>query len=193
MILYDPLTWENLMAGMIVRFEGQPKMPFTSPIEVQGPGVYALLYAGDFDAYGPISGRDRPIYVGKAIPPGSRKGTDILDSSAPALRARLRNHARSLQSVHNLDLSDFSYRCLAVVPVWITLAERFLVEHYRPVWNKSLDGFGNNDQGERRNTKASWWDTLHPGRTWANKLERSHTVNDARDRVRQFFIGGPPQ
>ena len=177
------------MAGMIVRFEGQPKMPLTSSVEVEGPGVYALLYTGAFDVYGPISGKDQPIYVGKAIPPGSRKGTDALDSSAPALRARLRTHARSIESVHNLTLSDFSCRCLPVVPVWITLAERFLVEHYGPIWNKSLDGFGNNDQGKRRNTKASWWDTLHPGRTWANKLDRSHVPNDAKDRVRQYFDG----
>ena len=175
------------MAGMIVRFEGQPKLPLAGSLEMEGPGVYALFYRGDFGVYSPISRTDLPIYVGKATPPGARKGTDTLDASAPAIRGRLRNHMRSIRSARNLALKDFSYRCLAVVPVWITLAERFLVEHYTPVWNKSLDGFGNNDQGVRRNTKASWWDTLHPGRAWADKLERSHTMNDARDQVRDFF------
>src|SRR5579862_2954787 len=33
-----------------------------------GAGVYALYYKGPFDAYRPISGKEYPIYVGKADP-----------------------------------------------------------------------------------------------------------------------------
>ncbi|MFP4055502.1 MAG: Eco29kI family restriction endonuclease [Candidatus Brocadiia bacterium] len=44
-----------------------PAQPF------DGPGVYALYYAGEFPPYAPIASADseRPIYVGKAVPPGA--------------------------------------------------------------------------------------------------------------------------
>ena len=78
--------------------------------------------------------------MGKAIPPGSRKGTENVDDTKPAMRDRLRNHRRSIGDAHNLELSDFDCRSLSVVTVWITVAERFLIDHYRPVWNKKIAG-----------------------------------------------------
>jgi hypothetical protein len=36
---------------------------------------------------------------------------------------------------------DFRCRYLTVVPTWITQAERFLIEHYSPIWNVCVDGF----------------------------------------------------
>ena len=75
-----------------------------------------------------------------------------------------------------------------MVPVWITLAERFLIDHYKPVWNLRLDGFGNHDPGAgRRQGEASWWDTLLPGPTWAAELRVVKTRDQARERVTQFF------
>ena len=189
--LYDPLTYENLMFGLIVQFEKQPLEPFTTTVNVQGPGIYALFYRGQFGAYSPISCSETPIYVGKAVPPGARKGAATINTKAPALRNRLRIHARNLDAVHNLELSDFLCRFLPVVPVWITLAERFLIDQYGAVWNVGLDGFGNNPQGAARITEVSWWDTLHPGRPWADKLPRStvKTPDNARQRVLDFFEG----
>lgn len=185
--LYDPLTYENLMAGMIVQFEKQPRRPLNQNTSAVGPGIYALFYTGDMDVYLPISKKSYPIYVGKAVPPGSRTGSTAIKVSAPALRDRLRLHGRSIESASNLNLLDFECRCLAVVPVWITLAERFLIDHYRPVWNLRLDGFGNNDQGKARQTVVSWWDTLHPGRGWADRLPRVKTTEEARRRVKEFY------
>ncbi|MCH8842527.1 MAG: Eco29kI family restriction endonuclease, partial [SAR324 cluster bacterium] len=44
---------------------------------------------------------------------------------------------------------------------------------FRPVWNILVDGFGHHDQGKaRRGQMKSTWDTLHPGRPWADKVER---------------------
>ena len=186
--LYDPLTYENLMAGMIVYFERQSRIPLGSEDDVHGPGVYALFYNGSLETYTPIANSQHPIYVGKAVPPGSRTGSAAMNMTSPALRNRLRLHARSIESARNLNLDDFECRYLAVVPVWITLAERFLIDYYKPVWNQRLDGFGNNDQGAARQTEVSWWDTLHPGRRWADKLPHVKTVEEALHHVQRFFI-----
>ena len=153
--LYDPLTYENLMAGLMVQFEKQPLEHLTTTVNAQGPGIYALFYHGQFGAYAAISRSETPIYVGKAVPPGAWKGAAAINIEAPALRTRLRIHARNIDYVHNLELSDFLCRFLPVVPVWITLAERFLIDYYGAVWNVGLDGFGNNPQGAARSTEIS--------------------------------------
>ena len=186
--LYDPLTWENLMAGVIVRFETQPRVRFAKTEEAQGPGVYALFYNGPHPAYQPISGTSRPIYVGKAVPKGGRKGTTSRPGDQFTLRDRFRNHHRSIVAATNLAEEDFTCRYLAIVPVWVTLAERFLIDHYRPVWNGEVDGFGNNPQGRyRQKGKRSWWDTLHPGREWARQREPKGSEADAIELVARFF------
>ena len=186
-MLYDPFTYDTLMAGMVLRFEQQPLHPLGGEVNIEGPGVYCLLYQGDYELYRPISGSDNPIYAGKAVPPGSRRGDDG-DTQVPVLRRRIREHARSIDAANNLNLSDFSYRALAVVPAWINIAERSIIQHYGPVWNRCLDGFGDHDPGRgRQGGEKSWWDTLHPGRTWANRLVENKTVSDASAMVVRFF------
>ena len=188
--LYDPLTYENLMLGLIMRFEQQPAVDLDSEpttTNIRGPGIYSLHYRGDLSFYGPIRDGRSPIYVGKAVPPGARKGRKP-DPDAPALRGRIREHFRSIQDVGNLYPCDFAVRFLAVVPVWITLAERFLVDHYGPVWNLCLEGFGDHDPGSGRyGGERSWWDTLHEGRPWADKLRTVKTRAETEDRVKAFF------
>lgn len=187
--LYDPLTYENLMLGLTMRFEQQSSVALDSDsaiASIQGPGIYALHYHGDLSFYGSICDRRSPIYVGKAVPPGARKG-GTLDHDAPALRGRIREHSRSIQYVDNLDSQDFTVRVLAVVPVWITLAERFLVDHYRPIWNLCLEGFGDHDPGSGRyQGEKSWWDTLHQGRPWAARLRSVKTRRQAEGKVMAF-------
>ena len=188
--LYDPLTYENLMAGLSLHFGEQPKVSLGDAKEAAGPGIYALFYAGRFEAYRPISGTDAPIYVGKAVPPGSRRGEDV-DVDRPVLRQRLKEHTRSIAAANNLDLPDFTCRFLSVVPVWITLTERFLINRHRPLWNVRLDGFGDHDPGRGRSgSERSWWDTLHPGRSWAGKLQANKSEADALATVRAFFDSG---
>lgn len=185
--LYDPLTYDNLMAGLVMRFEKQAKERLDGLSDVEGPGIYSLFYSGNFPVYKRISGSERPIYVGKAVPPGARKGNQV-DESAPALQRRIREHCKSIDQANNLEVSDFSCRHLSVVPVWITLAERFLIDHYKPVWNLCLDGFGDHDPGKgRRNSQRSWWDTLHPGRSWADGLRDDKKRKDAEEKVVEFF------
>ena len=185
--LYDPLTWENLMAGLAAHFEQVPLVNLTSIEEARGPGVYALFYDGPHPAYKPIAGTRKPIYVGKAVLQGTRKGTGA-GSAAYALRNRLRLHRKSINIAENLAETNFRCRYLAVVPVWVTLAERFLIDHYRPIWNTAVDGFGNNPQGKYRSGgDRSWWDTLHPGREWASTRTSKGTEEDALALVARFF------
>ena len=185
--LYDPLTWENLMAGLTARFEQVPLVNLSLIDEARGPGVYALFYKGPHPAYRPIAGTRSPIYVGKAVPQGTRKGTGA-GSGSYALRNRLRLHHKSIVLAENLSVVDFQCRYLAVVPVWITLGERFLIDYYRPIWNTAVDGFGNNPQGRHRSTgEKSWWDTLHPGRQWASKRTPKGTEEDALAVAAGFF------
>ena len=187
--LYDPLTYENLMVGLARHFERLPDRPLTTiNRDVEGSGVYALFYCGTFPAYQAVANSGSPIYVGKAVPPGSRSG-GILDGQEPELRKRLREHAKSIREVDNLDVADFVCKHLAVEPVWITLAEQFLIQNYSPVWNLCLDGFGNHDPGSgRRNSQRSWWDTLHPGRSWAARLT-ARDAEDAQAKVATFLRG----
>lgn len=136
---------------------------------VQGAGIYAIYYEGDFPDYQPLSlaGCEWPIYIGKAEAPGSRKGDDWLPSptSQGPLLGRLRLHQASIQYADNLDVDDFHARWLAVDEAFIVTAEVLLVKRYRPLWNAQVDGFGSKAVGGPRERGAtSKWDTLHTGR-----------------------------
>ncbi len=146
------------------------------PEPFEGAGIYAIYYRGLYPPYEKIAKKDRrdyrsPIYVGKAVPPGARKGGfDLGANAGKALHDRLREHAKSIEQVSNLDLSDFRCRYLVVDDIWIPLGESLLVEKFHPIWNKVVDGFGNHDPGKGRyNQQRSPWDVLHPGRSWAEK------------------------
>jgi len=186
---YDPLDYDNLARSIVQALFTGPETPLPPPQACEGAGVYAIYYHGDFEGYGPLSsekGAAPPIYVGKAVPAGARKGAGRL-SRGKELCQRLRQHAKSVAQAENLRLEDFSCRYLVVVPVWVTLAERFLVEHYRPIWNVLIDGFGNHDPGAgRRAMKRPRWDILHPGRLWAAKLTAEESFDDVLRELRNF-------
>ena len=114
-----------------------------------------------------------PIYVGKAVPAGARKGGYGLgESPGEVLYRRLREHSESIDQAENLALSDFKCRYLIVDDIWIPLGESLLISMFSPLWNQYLDGFGNHDPGAGRyNQQRSSWDVVHPGRPWANKLK----------------------
>lgn len=77
-----------------------------------------------------------PIYVGKAIPKGGRKGGLTKDFAVGrALADRLRQHASSVDETSNLRLADFHVRHLVVDDIWIPLGENMLIETFKPVWN----------------------------------------------------------
>jgi len=176
---YDPLSYENLTRSIVTALLESNINPLPPPETFPGAGVYAIYYHGDLDFYRAIASEDhlKPIYVGKAIPPGARKGTSsqgVVETTA--LHRRLTEHAKSVLQAENLIPDDFACRYLAVMPVWISLAERFLINHFRPVWNVLLDGFGNHPPGRgRKDMRRPRWDIVHPGRTWAQELAASET------------------
>jgi hypothetical protein len=140
-----------------------------------GAGIYAIYYTGNFEAYRPLSEKNRndqfvaPIYVGKAVSPGARKGNfGVSSESGQALYKRLKEHAESIILADNLNIEDFFCRFLVVEDIWIPLGEALLIAKFSPIWNKLVDGFGNHDPGRGRYQQMrSKWDTLHPGRAWA--------------------------
>ena len=161
----------------------------------KGAGIYAIYY----DAYRNLAqaNRDnqfsRPIYVGKAVPPGARKGGFGLGGDpGTALYKRLTEHFESVKAAENLNESDFFCRYLVVDDIWIPLAESLLIEKFQPVWNRVLDGFGNHDPGSGRYAQQkSPWDELHPGREWANRLRPCANTQDIlMERVVNFLQAG---
>ena len=132
----------------------------------------------------------RLVCLARFLTAPAKDGRRQMDIDHPALRNRLTDHIRSIEQVDNLTINDFSYRVLAIVPVWIVFAEQALIKWYKPVWNSCLDGFGKHDQGGRRSaTERSWWDTLHPGRSWTAMETQIKTVSEASKRVRDYWGG----
>jgi Eco29kI restriction endonuclease len=172
---YNPLHKKNLGTSVANALLARPPEPL-APAPFVGAGIYAIYYRGDYRAYAAIAERNRnefnlPIYVGKAIPAGARKGGLGLDA-APGLvlYKRLAEHADSIRFADNLRLEDFHCRYLTVEDIWIPLGESLLIEKFSPLWNRVIDGFGNHDPGAGRYQQMrAAWDILHPGRPWAIK------------------------
>lgn len=193
---YNPLARINIARSIEGELLSRRAIPLSESDQIDGAGIYAIYYAGAFPPYAPARNRadqlNKPIYVGKAIPKGGRKGG--LQPAAKlgrALADRLRQHATSISEVDNLDLADFWVRYLVVDDIWIPLGENMLIETFKPAWNRAVDGFGNKDPGRRRKDQyRSPWDVLHQGREFARKLADS-PVNQAfmEERVVDYFAG----
>lgn len=190
---YSPLDKLNLARSIEREVLNREPVGLGAVDQIKGAGIYVIYYSGLFGPYAPISGSDVPIYVGKAIPKGGRKGgIGGLDSSAGrALSDRLNQHQRSIDEVSNLEVSDFCTRFLMVDDIWIPLGENMLIEQFKPLWNRAIDGFGNKDPGRRRATQyKSPWDVLHPGRKFAEKLAESElTPEFLTEQVADYFAG----
>lgn len=204
---YDPLSLPSLGEGVVRELVNRSLHRLPPEETFTGCGLYALYYEGDFEPYRPLAERTDPeegqyrvpIYVGKAVPAGTRKGRGFLElevSEDTSLYRRLREHARSIEEANNLDIDDFRCRYLVTAPIWIRLAESLMLGRYRPLWNSLIDGFGNHDPGSGRyNQECSRWDTLHPGRPWADKLKPPTSCSHeslARD-VREFLEEHVPE
>ncbi len=122
---YNPLDKRNLGVSVADALLTKPMGPLPPEEPFIGAGVYAIYYQGTFPVYKPISlksrhQRETPIYVGKAVPAGARKGGFGLDvAPGTVLYSRLAEHGDSIQQVKNLDLPDFLCRYLVVDDIWI--------------------------------------------------------------------------
>ena len=174
---YNPLDKMNLGGSVAEAMLESAVYPLGDLESFNGAGIYAIYYIGKFEAYKSLAAKNKnrkfeaPIYVGKAVPPGARKGNFGLNvDPGPALYKRLQEHAESVKVAENLLIEDFFCRFLVVDDIWIPLGESLLIAKFAPIWNKLVDGFGNHDPGKGRyEGMRSKWDTLHPGRAWATK------------------------
>ena len=175
---FNPLDKSHLAGSLADAMLKTHARPLAPAEKFEGAGIYALYYAGDFRPYAPIARKNRgedpasPIYVGKAVPPGARKGGFGLGTDpGAALLKRLREHAQSINEVKNLALKDFSCRYLVCDDIWIPLGEALLMGRFQPPWNVLIEGFGIHTPGKGRKKQVkSKWDTIHPGRRLAKGL-----------------------
>jgi len=176
---FNPLDKKNLGESVAAAMLERPVDTLPPAQMFIGAGIYAIYYIGDHPLYEKVSDKNRdgkfgqPIYVGKAVPPGARKGgLGLGEDPGMALYKRLSEHAASIAATSDLCQKDFFCRFLVVDDIWIPLAESLLIEMFSPLWNRVIDGFGNHDPGKGRyNQQKSAWDSLHPGREWAERLQ----------------------
>jgi hypothetical protein len=172
----------ELVKDAVRFFNGTPVHRLPPPEKFLGTGIYALYYTGNSEPYSKYAELNRlsydfPIYLGKAVPKGWRQARtgDSTVAQSSELYTRLRQHARSIDQVPSLSISDFSCRFMIFEggsSDMIGTLEASVIKWKRPLWNTFLDGFGNHDPGNGRYEQAkSDWDVVHPGRPWAKKCK----------------------
>jgi hypothetical protein len=192
--IFNPLDKRNLGVSIADAIFKKDVFSLRSLPSFNGAGIYAIYYKGDFPLYKKISEKNRkdfvqPIYAGKAIPEGGRKGGFGLDAPiGEYLCKRLNEHKKSIEAAENLNIDDFYCRFLVVDDIWIPLGESLLIERTKPLWNVVVDGFGNHDPGSGRyNQQVSSWDTIHPGRQWAKKLQPGKPKKEITKLINDFL------
>jgi Eco29kI restriction endonuclease len=195
---FNPLDKLNLGKSLADALLKMPLSPLPPEEKFEGAGIYAIYYAGGFAPYQPLATKNQgkspeaPIYVGKAVPAGARKGAFGLDADpGNALLKRLREHAKSINEVKNLELADFSCRYLVCDDIWIPLGEALLIARFQPPWNVLIEGFGIHTPGKGRKKQVrSKWDTVHMGRNLAKGLPANPMdENKVLKLVADFFAG----
>jgi Eco29kI restriction endonuclease len=202
--VYNPLDKANLGKSVADALLEQEPTGLDDIERFEGAGIYAIYYRGDFPAYKSLAEANQaearwPIYVGKAIPSGARKGASLTASARGiSLFSRLSEHRESVRTVEGagsgLRVQDFAVRYLVVDDIWIPLGESLLIAAFRPLWNVRIDGFGNHDPGKGRYKGAKpLWDHLHPGRVWADRcVPRSESQDDVEREICDYFAAHPP-
>ena len=160
-----------------------------------GSGVYAIYSTGNWEpAYLPLSDTETPIYIGKADPKTTYAATS--EAQGQALYLRLREHAKNMRRA-NLDLSHFRCRTAVIQSGMHYSVENFLIHLFRPIWNKEMGichAIGKHgDSAKTRANRRSPWDTMHPGREWADRstldqMPRAEIVKKIED----HFANCPP-
>ncbi|KQS03579.1 restriction endonuclease [Sphingomonas sp. Leaf357] len=202
--VYNPLDKINLGKSVADALLERPAEALADIAPFEGAGIYVLYYSGPYPAYTPIATANAeeprwPIYIGKAVPSGARKGASLTASGrGRSLYARLSDHRESIIDVErgsgSLAVADFQVRYLIVDDIWIPLGESLLITRFRPVWNIALDGFGNHDPGKGRHQGLRpLWDHLHEGRGWAVKCAaRPEPIDAVTTRIADYLTAHPP-
>ncbi len=194
-IFTDP-DFKSVVTSACAFFEKTEALPLPLKSRFEGAGVYGIYYQGNHRVYSAISsvkGEEKnPIYIGKAVPPGWRQGRKNTNSKDTSLFSRLNEHCKSIELSSNLSVNDFTCRFVIMsdeVSSLIGVLESELISKHLPIWNSCIDGFGNHDPGAGRYEQArSEWDTIHPGRSWAEKLnDNPNSLNAIEDKGMSFI------
>lgn len=176
---FNPLDLDNLADSIARALLANSVVPVVGLPRFEGVGIYALYYTGPFAAYARMTAANSggvfgyPIYTGKATTDSTRIGQKS-KATKTALYSRIRHHGLEIAKTSNLDPIDFHVRYLVTESLWVPLGEALMINRFQPVWNSLVYGFGSNAPGAgRKDGKRSRWDTLHPGRPPAAKLQPS--------------------
>ena len=188
----DPRTAGRIVALTLV---AQERLPLANIRKFYGAGIYAIYYVGDFAPYAKLSGVDHPLYVGKADP-GDPAAKDAV-SQGIRLWGRLHEHAKSIGKTSTLNIDDFQCRHLIVQTGYQKSAEDYLIDFFKPIWNKETKiCFGIGKHGDSVDTRAnnrSPWDTLHPGREWADATENNQkSQSRIVGQIQDHLVINPP-
>lgn len=173
---FDPADPDTAGRLVVLALIAQPPTPLAEIARTYGSGVYAIYYNGDHPTYASISGTETPIYVGKADPKSSSARNPR--EQGDRLYGRLKDHRKMIRTVEQyavenglsptIHLADFTCRKLVCATNAQLVAERHLIETFKPVWNaetKICWGISKHgDSAETRSNTRSPWDVMHPGR-----------------------------
>ena len=153
--VYKNDAFAELVKDAVRFFNGTPVHTLPPPESFWGTGIYAVYYTGKNPIYKKYAELNRlsysyPIYVGKAVPKGWRQArvSDNLASQSKELFGRLREHSRSIGITRDLELQDFSCRFVIFEDAssdMISTIEAALIKLNMPLWNTTVDGFGNHE------------------------------------------------
>lgn len=191
---FDPSNPNVMGAVTALALVAQPRRPLQAVADHYGSGIYAIYYSGPFKLYEPISGTETPIYVGQAAPESA--GARYPIEQGTRLSRRLKDHRRSVTAAHKtIDIEHFEYRSLVVQSKWEGPAEGFLINLFKPIWNKETKlvfGIGKHgDAPETRGNKRSPWDVIHDSRSWATTAD-SKSKQAIEESVHEHFVENPP-
>lgn len=185
--LFDPADPDTAGRLVVLALLAQPRVPLDLIARTYGAGVYAIYYCGNHPFYSSISRTETPIYVGKADPKESHART--AREQGDRLYGRLKDHRKIIRQAesygmerhasHPLKISDFECRRLVTVTNAQLVAEKHLINLFRPVWNSDVDvcwGISKHGDREGRSNTRSPWYVVHPIEYWASQTN----LKDAR-------------
>lgn len=206
--VFDPAMPEAAGRLVAIALLAQPRLPLAEVGQMYGSGCYAIYYKGDHPYYAAVSDTETPIYVGKADP--ANREARQPRNQGPQLTGRLRDHRRMIMAVEKwaeehpdpnnfpLHIADFEYRRLVVATNAQLVAEQYLIQFFRPIWNREMAicwGISKHgDSAEKRSNDRAPWDVLHPGRAWAmhESLADSKTPDEIKSAIDDHFEIHPP-
>jgi hypothetical protein len=204
---FDPSNPDTIGKLVAIALLAQERVPLRELRPTYGSGVYALYYIGDHPAYAEITGTETPIYVGKADPNDPKAATPR--EQGARLFGRLADHRGAIAEVeawckensapNPLRVEDFECRRLVCATNAQLVAERHLIDIFKPAWNsetKICYGISKHgDNAQTRKNKKSPWDVLHPGRDWAasSEVRVGETPESITSALLAHFAATPPK